>query len=272
MAHQPAPSQEVKALPVTHPENFPVPSWLCPPHLRPAISALYAFARAADDIADEGLQEAAQRLAQLQGFRDALMNSDLDQRLHPEIFLPLHQVIQNFQLPVHLLDDLLRAFEQDVVATARGSRPQNMGELLAYCEMSANPVGRLLLHLYGVKEALALQRSDAICSALQLINFWQDLSEDIPRGRVYVPQDLQAGLKTADLVEHLCQHAHELMMFGAPLVHQVPGRAGLELRAVVQGGLRVLEKVQKLGPLAFQNRPTLNATDAPVLLWRCLWM
>jgi squalene synthase HpnC len=272
MAQHPAPLQELQAPPVTHPENFPVASWLCSPHLRPAIAAIYAFARAADDIADEGTHEAAERLNQLQSFRHALMHKAAVVSFHPEIFEPLHRVIQDFQLPVQYLDDLLKAFEQDVVATAQAIQPQSMEDLLKYCALSANPVGRLLLHLYGVKDEQALQRSDAICSALQLINFWQDLSEDIPRGRFYVPLDLEKTLNPSLLVQQLCQHAHALMMSGAPLVHEVPGRAGLELRGVVQGGLRVLEKVQKLGPEAFQKRPTLNVWDAPVLLWRCAWM
>ena len=272
MAQHPTHSQAVEALPVTHPENFPVASWLCPPHLRSAIAAIYAFARAADDIADEGIQDAAERLRQLQNFRRALMHKETGRDFHPEIFEPLHSVIQDFQLPIQYLDDLLKAFEQDVASTAQAIQPQSMNDLLKYCALSANPVGRLLLHLYGVKDEQALQRSDAICSALQLINFWQDLSEDIPRGRFYVPLDLEKTLNPSLLVQQLCQHAHELMMSGAPLVHQVPGRAGLELRGVVQGGLRVLEKVQKLGPEAFQKRPTLNAWDAPVLLWRCAWM
>jgi phytoene/squalene synthetase len=181
-------------------------------------------------------------------------------------------VIQSFNLPVQYLNDLLKAFEQDVQATANASKPKNIEELLQYCQLSANPVGRLLLHLYGVNDEEALRRSDAICSALQLINFWQDLSEDIPRGRFYVPQNLQETMSNTDLVKHLCQHARGLMMSGAPLVHQIPGRAGWELRAVVQGGLRVLEKVEKLGPLAFDQRPTLKAWDAPVLLWRTLRM
>jgi hydroxysqualene synthase len=264
--------KEVNALPVTHPENFPVASFLCPPHLRPAIAAIYAFARAADDIADEGHEEAAQRLEALQSFRQELMHGPTAQGLKPEIFVPLHSVIQDFKLPVQYLNDLLKAFEQDVLATAQASQPQTMLDLLQYCELSANPVGRLLLHLYGVKDEAALRQSDAICSALQLINFWQDLSEDIPRGRFYVPQNLQAAMDASQLVQELCQHARALMMSGAPLVHQVPGRAGLELRGVVQGGLRILEKVEKLGPLAFQQRPTLKAWDLPVLFWRALWM
>jgi squalene synthase HpnC len=272
MANQPPAFQEVKVLPVTHPENFPVASWLCPPHLRPAIAAIYAFARAADDIADEGQQDATQRLAALKAFRHELMHGPTDAGLHPEIFIPLHRVIQNFKLPVQYLNDLLKAFEQDVVATAKSSQAQTLQDLRQYCELSANPVGRLLLHLYDVTDEDALRKSDAICSALQLINFWQDLSEDIPRGRFYVPQDLQKTMDNKALVQHLCQHAYKLMLSGAPLVRQVPGRAGWELRGVVQGGLRVLEKVQKLGPMAFEQRATLKAWDAPVILWRMLWM
>jgi phytoene/squalene synthetase len=187
------------------------------------------------------------------------------------IFSPLHQVIEQFQLPVALLDDLLKAFEQDVQASAQGSTYPDMQALLGYCQLSANPVGRLLLHLYGVKDAQALLRSDAICSALQLINFWQDLSEDMPRGRFYLPQD-QVHKETPLLIEALCAHAYQLMLQGAPLVHQVPGRAGWELRLVVQGGLRILEKVRALGPQVLSQRPRLRAWDFPLMLWRALWM
>ena len=263
--------QEVQALPITHPENFPVASILCPPHLRPAIAAIYAFARAADDIADEGHLSTEERLNSLRAFRLALQTPEVSSGAQAAIFSPLHQVIEQFQLPVALLDDLLKAFEQDVQASAQGSTYPNMQALLGYCQLSANPVGRLLLHLYGVKDAQAFLRSDAICSALQLINFWQDLSEDIPRGRFYLPQD-QAHKETPLLIESLCEHAYQLMLQGAPLVHQVPGRAGWELRLVVQGGLRILEKVRALGPQVLSQRPRLRAWDFPLMLWRALWM
>ena len=263
--------QEVQALPITHPENFPVASILCPPHLRPAIAAIYAFARAADDIADEGHLSTEERLNSLRAFRLALQTPEVSSGAQAAIFSPLHQVIEQFQLPVALLDDLLKAFEQDVQASAQGSTYPDMHALLGYCQLSANPVGRLLLHLYGVKDAQAFLRSDAICSALQLINFWQDLSEDIPRGRFYLPQD-QAHKETPLLIESLCAHAYELMLQGAPLVHQVPGRAGWELRLVVQGGLRILEKVRALGPQVLSQRPRLRAWDFPLMLWRALWM
>jgi squalene synthase HpnC len=263
---------DIQAMPVTHPENFPVASWLCPPALRPAIAAIYAFARAADDIADEGHQPAKERLSQLQAFRQALHSKPSAEGIHPEIFEPLHRVIIQFQLPVVLLDDLLKAFEQDVVASEQATTYDSTEALLQYCRYSANPVGRLLLHLYGVQDAAALQQSDAVCSALQLINFWQDLSEDIPRGRYYLPQDLAQSQAQDLLIETLCQQAGQLMASGKPLVHKIPGRAGWELRLVIQGGLRVLEKVQKLGPQAFHQRPTLRAWDIPVMFWRCLWM
>lgn len=133
-------------------------------------------------------------------------------------------------------------------------------------------MGRLLLHLYKVHDETALTESDAICSALQLINFWQDLSEDIPRGRFYLPQDLATTQEPAALIESLCQHAENLMQTGAPLVHKIPGRAGWELRLVVQGGLRVLEKVRQLGPKAMHVRPQLRAWDIPRMFWRSLWM
>lgn len=270
LTHQASP-KEVQALPMTHPENFPVASILCPPHLRPAIAAIYAFARAADDIADEGDLSSEERLCLLKAFREDLLAPTLVSSDRANIFLPLHQVIAQYGLPVGLLDNLLKAFEQDVQASAQGTQYPNMEALLGYCQLSANPVGRLMLHLYGINDAQALLRSDAICSALQLINFWQDLSEDIPRGRFYLPID-KGHKEVAVLVEELCEHAYQLMMQGAPLVHQVPGRAGWELRLVVQGGLRILEKVRSLGPEVLNKRPRLRAWDFPMMLWRALCM
>jgi phytoene/squalene synthetase len=160
--------------------------------------------------------------------------------------------------------------------------------LLAYCRLSANPVGRLLLHLYGVRDELSLQQSDQICSALQLINFWQDLSVDLPRQRCYLPADTLArhGVTVEDfetdrpsqlaamqaVVAELCAHARGLMQQGAPLVHRVPGRAGWELRLVVQGGLRILDRMAGQSHRSWQQRVTLHKGDLPVLAWRALWM
>jgi squalene synthase HpnC len=274
------------APPVTHYENFPVASWLCPAHLRPAIAAIYAFARTADDIADEGSASADERLRDLAAFRADLQAAGRGvppSARWPRVFYPLGDAIDRFRLPVPLLDDLLRAFEQDVAKTRDGAGYASRAELIDYCGRSANPVGRLLLHLYGVHDAQALARSDAICSALQLINFWQDLGVDIPRGRFYLPEDRCAALgvnprsldqtpQATALIEENVRWARGLMREGSPLVHQVSGRAGWELRLVVQGGLRILDKIEALRYRTLKTRPRLHAWDLPVLLWRALWM
>jgi squalene synthase HpnC len=274
-----------RAVSVEHYENFPVASILCPPRLRPAVSAIYHFARTADDIADEGDASADQRLVELSSYRAdlaAACRGDAPSSRWPHVFGPLRAALVAHALPADLLADLLSAFEQDVVKTRYAER----AELLDYCRRSANPVGRLLLHLYGVDDAQALRQSDAICTALQLANFWQDLGVDTRRGRIYPP--------TGDCVRHgvaasalLGQHdapnvralvadlvgwARDLMQAGAPLVHAVPGRAGWELRLVVQGGLRILEKIEAMDFATLNARPTVKALDAPVLLWRALWM
>jgi squalene synthase HpnC len=273
---------------VAHYENFPVASWLCPPAMRGAVQAIYHFARTADDIADEGDAPAAQRLTQLQAYRDLLQRcADADpaataRQPWPQVFGPLRHAITRHQLPLTLLDDLLSAFMQD---TANPVYPDRAA-LLDYCRRSANPVGRLLLHLAGVHDALSLQQSDAICSALQLINFWQDLSVDLPRGRPYVcDADLAAhGLRRGDLLpgrstpatdaltRALCHWAGTLMQQGAPLACRVPGRLGWELRLVVQGGLRILERIAAMHYRSLDQRPVLAGTDLPTMLWRALRM
>lgn len=286
------------AAPITHYENFPVASWLCPPALRPPIASIYHFARTADDLADEGNFTAPERLAQLQRYRLRLEQASQSPQANPlaqpaaipsewpEVFAPLAHAIATHQLPQALLDDLLKAFEQDVRYTAAQQRHTDRDSLLAYCNWSANPVGRLLLHLYGVNDATSLRQSDAICSALQLINFWQDLSQDIPRGRHYITlaDQRQFGLSDADiqalrpspamgaLVADLCRWTRELMTSGAPLVHTVPGRAGWELRAVVQGGLRMLDAVEALGAQAIAQRIKLRKSDWLHVAWRSIRM
>ncbi len=290
-----APLAPVAPAPITHYENFPVASFLCPAHLRRPIAAIYHFARTADDIADEGDATAAQRLDELQAYRQDLVNTcTAADAIHagptstrwPQVFGPLQQALQTFQLPPQLLSDLLDAFVQDTRKSATAEGYATQAELLDYCRLSANPVGRLLLHLYGVSDAQALQRSDAICSALQLINFWQDLSVDIPRGRYYLPAEgcKRFGVATNDilqrqqttnatqLIAHCCSVARDLMVSGAPLVHQIPGRAGWELRLVVQGGLRILDKIEALQFATLNQRPALRWWDVPVMLWRAVWM
>jgi len=271
---------------IEHYENFPVASWLSPPALRPAIMAIYAFARTADDLADEGDAPAAERLRDLSDYRADLRAVAAGQSPSPRwaarVFAPLGRVLSEYRLPVPLLEDLLDAFEQDLVKTDYATR----SELLDYCRRSANPVGRLLLHLYGIEDADSLRRSDAICSALQLINFWQDFTVDGPRGRIYAPRDdrRRHGVEGQDLlslrdspavralIADLCSWARELMAEGAPLVRTIPGRAGWELRLVVQGGLRILDKLASDRFGALLRRPAIGASDAPLLLWRALTM
>jgi squalene synthase HpnC len=185
---------------VEHYENFPVASLLCPPALRPPITAIYHFARTADDIADEGDASAEVRLADLAEYRQQLLAvtaGAAPAARWRHVFGPLQQQIVQHALPLPLLTDLLDAFAQDT----RNPPYPDRDSLLHYCRRSADPIGRLLLHLYGIDDAQALRRSDAVCSALQLINFWQDLSVDGPRGRHYVPaQDRERhGVPLADL-------------------------------------------------------------------------
>jgi squalene synthase HpnC len=270
---------------VNHYENFPVASLLCPAHLRPAVAAIYWFARTADDLADEGDASPEARLADLAAYRDDLTAAVAGRTPSPRwaaVFEPLARAISQFRLPLPLLTDLLSAFEQDVVKQRYADRT----ELLDYCRRSANPVGRLLLHLYGVDDATSLARSDAICSALQLANFWQDLSVDTARGRLYVPladcrrhaaePDLllarRASAATPALIADVVGWTRSMMLDGAPLVHAIPGRGGLELRLVVQGGLRILDKVEHAGTDVLQTRPKLHAFDAMLMSWRALWM
>ena len=279
------------ATPITHYENFPVASWLCPPHLRGAIAAIYHFARTADDLADEGSAAPEQRLADLHAYRNDLNNicrsppTEVGQRWDG-VFQALHAALQQHALPASLLHDLLDAFVQDVEKTAAGTGYGSEEELRNYCRRSANPVGRLLLHLYGVTQPQALGHSDAICTALQLINFWQDLSVDIRRRRFYLPLDAcrQHGVRQNDLLARYQTPAATLLIAscaaaaraemekGSQLVHLLPGRAGWELRLVVQGGLRILDKIEAIGFATLQIRPRLRWWDFPIILWRALWM
>ncbi len=249
-----------------HYENFPVASWLCPPALRAPILALYGFARTADDIADEGNATAAERLALLQLYRQDLHESWRNPQHRsaqwPEVFAALTRQHQTWAFPLGLLEDLLDAFEQDVTYTRDHHVYANRTELLDYCRRSANPIGRLILHLAQVQDAESLAMSDAICSALQLINFWQDLSVDVPRGRLYLPLG-------ANLTDELA-YARALMEQGAPLVRRLSGRLGWELRLVVQGGLRILDKAEREDTRRI--RPTVHAGDTPLMLWRALRM
>lgn len=283
------PAPDDRHVPVDHYENFPVASLLCPPQLRRPVAAIYWFARTADDLVDEGSATAEQRLHDLAAFR-----ADLDATLQggpvsdrwPGVFQALRRAVVDHRLPPQLLHDLLDAFQQDVVQTRDGAGYPDRAALLDYCRRSANPVGRLMLHLWGVGGDEVFRHSDAICSALQLINFWQDLSLDVPRGRYYLPADdcrrygidpaapasWQGHPQAPALVAELTAWSRALMRSGAPLVRAVPGRAGWELRLMVQGGLRITDKIAGLGHRTLQVRPKLRAWDVVPMLWRSLWM
>lgn len=262
-------------------QNFPVASVLCPPRLRPAVAAIYRYARTADNLADEGSCPALERLAALQAYRadlHAIYAGQEPSPRWPEVFAPLAQARAAFDLPQAPLEDLLGAFEQDVTK----NRYISQEELLDHCRRAANPVGRLLLHLYGIGDEQSVRESDALCTGLQLTNFWQDLSLDTARGRLYVPLDVcrryrvpvasliaqQETPATHALVRELAEWTQDLLLQGEPLSRRLPGGPGWELRLIVQGGLRILEKIAHLNYATLHERPVLRAWDGPLLLWR----
>ena len=246
---------------VDHYENFPVASWLCPAAIRPAVASLYRFARYADDLADEGDAPWEERLYALEALDDALSKAMTGQSDDlPPLLAELWPFVQSHQLDPHLLRDLLKAFCQDVRMTASGQRMQNMTQVLDYCSRSANPIGRLMLQLMDLAQSELLDMSDDICTALQLINFWQDLSVDLNRGRHYLPPEVT-------LPEAIAM-TRQMMLKGAPLAWHIPGRMGWELRAVVHGGLRTLDLIEATNVM--RTRPVLTTWDWLLVAWRCL--
>lgn len=267
---------------VDHYENFPVASILLPARLRPAVEVIYAYARSADDIADEGDAAAEERLAALAAYEHGLDQIAAGQTPATPLFRDLASVIAEYQLPLQPLRDLLSAFKQDVVTT----RYADFDSLLDYCRRSANPVGTLMLHLYDAANAENLRDSDAICSALQLINFWQDVAIDMQKQRIYLPlADLHSfGVSQEQIAEQVMDdawrklmqfeitRARQMLLSGAPLALRLPGRIGWELRLVVQGGLRILERIEMADYDVFRHRPKLGRTDWLLLIWRAMRM
>jgi len=269
-------------MPVEHYENFPVASFLLPARLREPVEAIYAFARSADDIADEGNELARVRLERLDAYRRHLRSAERKRPIDdPELapmFDRLGRNIRRHKLPVGLFRDLLDAFSQDIKKT----RYADFAELADYCRRSANPVGRLMLRLYKADTPANLELSDKICTALQLINFWQDVEVDWRKYRIYIPlADMErfgvteaviAGGEVTPqfsaLMDFEIQRARTLMLHGAPLARRLPGRVGWELRLVVQGGLAILDKIEGVGYDVFTRRPTLGKTDWLRLAWR----
>jgi squalene synthase HpnC len=268
-------------LSVGHYENFPVASVLLPARLRPAVATIYRFARTADDFADEGDRPPAERLGALDAYRSELARIAAGEAPQTPLFAEVAAVVRRHDLSLELFRDLLDAFSQDVVKPRYGT----FGEVLDYCRRSANPVGRLMLQLFRAAEPRNLARSDAICTALQLANFWQDVAVDWRKGRVYLPQDEMArfGVSESHLAEARADEAWQrLMAFqtartrtllesGAPLARTLPGRIGWELRMVVQGGLRILERIDRVRGDVFRRRPALRAPDWLLMLWRAFF-
>jgi squalene synthase HpnC len=267
---------------VDHYENFPVASVLLPRRLVPAVEAIYAFARSADDLADEGDATPAERLAALDRYREQLDAIERGAPPGDPMFARLAGVIAQYRLPLAPFRDLLSAFSQDVVTPAYPDFPT----LLDYCRRSANPVGNLMLRLYGAADERNLRDSDAVCSALQLINFWQDVGIDTGKSRIYIPQDdlarfgvtpdeiFQAapGPGWRPLMAFEVDRARALILQGAPLARRLPGRIGWELRLVVQGGLRILAAIEAADYDVFRRRPQLRWRDWLAVGWGALRM
>lgn len=267
--------QFCKIITQNHAENFPVASLIIPKKQRQAITALYAFSRLADDFADEEPYK-TERMERLHEWQFFLEQS---QPTHP-VFIAIQDVIQRFELPQTLLQDLLIAFKMDVTK----NRHQSFEDLLHYCHYSANPVGRMVLHLFGFTDSYLLNLSDTICTGLQLANFWQDIAVDLEKNRIYVPQNdlTQFALTDSDLfaktlsknfcelVEYEIERTIKIFQSGKELGLIIPGRLGLELRLVWLGGMTILKKIRAARYDIFNHRPTVNRRDFFKLLFIAL--
>jgi squalene synthase HpnC len=277
-----------EALARSHYENFPVASWLLPAEMRPHVAAVYAYARVADDIADEGSAPAADRLVRLEAWKRRLHQATTVERSgdppHADedlIVVALAHSIRSLDLPIALFDDLLSAFGQDTMTT----RYASWADVFDYCRRSANPIGRLVLRIAGVRDAALDRSSDAMCTALQLTNFWQDLGRDWRAGRIYVPRDVQvacgasehqladgstdalAPAWTAALAQCVTM-TREQFAAGRAVCDGVAGRLRYELRFTWLGGSRILDRVNADRSLLMTRRPTLGRADLPSLVWR----
>lgn len=266
--------------PVKHYENFPVASVLLPVRMRAPVRTIYAFARHADDIADEGDVSAAERLAQLSRLRIELDCISIGNEPDIPLFRVLKEIISRQRLPLEPFYHLLDAFTQDVTK----QRYANFNEVLDYCSRSANPIGRLLLHLYGAEDQDNTRYSDAICSSLQIINFLQDIAVDYKKGRIYLPEDELARFGVAEsmiargergegwqrFMTFQIERAQKMLVAGQPLGRILKGRIGLELRVIIAGGQRILEKLAAANGDVFTRRPVLRSPDWAIMFGRAL--
>jgi squalene synthase HpnC len=266
-----------------------VASRLLPASMRPHVAAVYAFARTADDIADEGTEAPEQRQARLKVWQHRMREAaTITPEVHPGanedelLFVALGHTIKACALPVSLFDDLLSAFAQDTMTF----RYDSWRDVFDYCRRSANPVGRLVLRIAGVHNPVLDRSSDALCTALQLTNFWQDLGRDWQAGRLYVPRetyesagadvrDLEAGRMTpawGAALETCCRITRAQFDEGRAVCNGVRGRLRLELRLTWLGGHRMLEAVERQPASVLHKRPSLRVRDLPALVWQAaLW-
>lgn len=264
----------------SHYENFPVGSVLIPKQLRKHFYSIYAFARIADDFADEGYDEdhnEHERLGLLDRWRQMLVEALAGKAKHP-VFVALAETIAEFNLPATLFEDLLSAFSQDV--TVR--RYQDFHQLLDYCRRSANPIGRLILLLFGYRDDRLHRQSDDICTALQLANHWQDVAIDLDKDRIYLPLedisrfdltlsglgDRRASIGFRQMMKFEVERAREMFARGKPLCTSVGGRLGIELRVVWLGGMRILDRIEHADYDVFAHRPVISSADKMKILLR----
>jgi phytoene synthase len=274
-----------EAMARAHYENFPVASKLLPPAMRPHVAAVYAFARVADDLADEGSAPAAERLERLDAWQRRLHAAvaadapDAEPQAHEDlIVVALAHSIRSLDLPIALCDDLLSAFAQDTMTT----RYDSWADVFDYCRRSANPVGRLVLRIAGYRDEALDRSSDALCTALQLTNFWQDFGHDWVIGRLYVPRDALVACRAREMdlngpflneswmaaMRQCVDRTRAQFEAGRAVCDGVTGRLRYELRFTWLGGTRILEQVERTGAALLSRRPTVGARDLPLLLWR----
>ena len=289
MSHWPEPLARAyaacEAMARAHYENFPVASRLLPAAMRPHVAAVYAYARTADDIADEGSAPAAERLAKLDAWQRrlhaavAVERSEAATHVHEDlIVVALAHSIRSLDLPIALFDDLLSAFGQDTMTT----RYDSWAGVFDYCRRSANPVGRLVLRIAGYRDEALDRSSDALCTALQLTNFWQDFGRDWIVGRLYVPRDVTAACRAREMdlngpfldeawqaaIRQCLDQTRAQFEAGRAVCDGVTGRLRHELRFTWLGGMRILEQVERTGAALPSRRPTVGTRDIPLLLWR----
>lgn len=253
----------------SHYENFPVASLIIPKKARPHIAAVYAFARSADDFADEKEFEKT-RMEKLNDFTERVKNLQNSNPSDP-VFASLRETILRFKIPLSLFTDLLTAFKMDVTT----SRYTTFDKLLHYCRHSANPVGRIVLHIMGYPAPKFFEYSDFICTALQLTNFWQDIAVDLEKNRIYLPEEDLArfGYTETELANKIYnENFRRLILFqvertmeffdnGWPLCLKIPGRFGMELRLTWLGGVAILKKIRSGAGDVLTKRPVLKKTD-----------